>query len=204
MPNFTRKSNRLSLKELYRGGYWYFVTICTENRLNIFVEEGLPLHPQDLVVSQNKFILNIFGKIVEEEILGLKNKFIGVAVEDFVIMPNHLHLIISMNPGSSRINSDIEVSLGEVVGSLKAHTQKKIRELVKDGGVESGNEFGGVDTKCGNGGVNPPLRNYNKIWKKSFFDHIIRDEKDLDRIQEYILYNPAKWNLDSLNPINQK
>lgn len=189
MPNFTRKTNRLSYKDLYKGGYWYFVTICTENRLNMFVEEGLPLHPQDLMPKQDKFNLNILGKIVEEEIIDLKNKFVGVMIEEFVVMPNHLHLIISMDPYCTRINSDIQILLGDVVGALKAYAQKEIREFVWDGGV------------------NPPLRegvNYDKIWQKSFYDHIIRDEKDLDRVSEYILYNPAKWHLDSLNPANQK
>jgi len=84
------------------------------------------------------------------------------------------------------------ISLGDVVGLLKAYTQKRVRDELNK-----------------NGGINPPLRNikgvnFHKIWQKSFYDHIIRNDNDLLRIQEYIINNPINWELDSLNPTNLK
>jgi REP element-mobilizing transposase RayT len=60
---------------------------------------------------------------------------------------------------------------------------------------------------CCLGGINPPLQNakevnLHKIWQKSFYDHIIRNDTDLLRIQEYIMNNPINWELDTLNPNN--
>jgi REP element-mobilizing transposase RayT len=48
------------------------------------------------------------------------------------------------------------------------------------------------------------INSYHTIWQKSFYDHIIRDEKDLQRIREYIYNNPLKWELDILNPKNDE
>ena len=177
-----RQPHRLS-KELYLGGYCYFVTICTENKSNIFVAEGLSL-------QKNKFKLNSLGEMVEQEILNLENKFRKTKVENYIIMPNHIHLIISIDENATRIDSKTIISLGDVIGSLKAYSQKRIRDLLNT-----------------NGGINPPLRNtgnlnYHKIWQKSFYDHIIRNETDLLRIQNYIINNPINWQLDSLHPDN--
>ena len=47
------------------------------------------------------------------------------------------------------------------------------------------------------------IQKYNTIWQKSFYDHVIRGEKDLQRIQEYIYSNPLQWELDILNPKNE-
>jgi len=179
-----RQYNRLS-KELYTGGFWYFVTICTYDMKCIFVAEGLSL-------QDNKFILNSLGKIVEQEILNLENNFRKTKVENYIIMPNHTHLIISIDEGATRVNFQKMISLGDVVGLLKAYTQKRVRDELNK-----------------NGGINPPLRNikgvnFHKIWQKSFYDHIIRNDNDLLRIQEYIINNPINWELDSLNPPNLK
>jgi hypothetical protein len=46
------------------------------------------------------------------------------------------------------------------------------------------------------------IHTHNSIWQKSFYDHVIRDETGLDRIREYVVYNPLNWHLDSLNPKN--
>ena len=177
-----RQRHRLS-KELYLGGYWYFVTLCVENKSNVFVAEGLSL-------QDNKFKLNSLGEMVEKEIVNLENKFSKIKVENYIIMPNHIHLIISIDEGATRINSKKIISLGDVVGLLKAYTQKRIRDLLN-----------------ANGGINPPLRNtkeinLHKMWQKSFYDHIIRNETDLLRIQNYIVNNPINWQLDSLHPDN--
>ena len=52
--------------------------------------------------------------------------------------------------------------------------------------------------------VNNLIQNYHTIWQKSFYDHIIRDQKDYTKIQEYIYNNPLKWELDLLNPKNDQ
>jgi REP element-mobilizing transposase RayT len=156
---FRRKYNRLS-SELYTGGYWYFVTICTTYKQCIFVAEGLPL-------QDNRFVLSPVGRIVESHLKSLSQKYSGVSLEDYVIMPNHIHAIIS-------IEEDGQMSLSEIMRRLKAHVQVEVREKIREG------------------------LSLHKMWQKSFYDHIIRDDEDLMRIQEYIENNPKKWELDSL------
>jgi REP element-mobilizing transposase RayT len=48
------------------------------------------------------------------------------------------------------------------------------------------------------------IQNYKTIWQKSFYDHVIRNEKDLNRVREYIFNNPLNWHLDKENPTNQQ
>ena len=174
-----RKPNRLP-SELYQGGYWYFVTICTAVRTPIFVEES-DLSQLDEYITDDTFELNIFGQIIQDVLDILPQKFRKIDIEESVIMPDHVHLILSMGEDTHRVSNGNHVDLSEVIGSLKAYTQKSIREYVSTLGKVSG-------------GINPPLRtevNYHKIWQKSFYDHIIRDDVDLARVRQYIRSNPV-------------
>jgi putative transposase len=87
-PNFTRKRNRLPLKELYQGGQWYFVTICTQDKKCIFVEET-PTFPLKSVSP--------ITKIIQNEWLNIEKFYSNVVLDEFVIMPNHFHGIIGFD-----------------------------------------------------------------------------------------------------------
>jgi putative transposase len=182
-PKFIRKRNRLPHKKLYQGGYWYFVTICVQDKKCIFVESATS--PTKVPTDGNNFKLNTIGKIVQETWLDIPQYYQEVFLDQFVIMPNHFHGVISLEKG---------LILAQVISAFKRITIKKIKQL-----YISKNSVGEVaDFTQG------VFNQFNTIWQKSFYDHIIRDEKDLQRIREYIQNNPLKWHLDSLNPQNKK
>jgi REP element-mobilizing transposase RayT len=131
----------------------YFVTIVTCNRSNLFGE------------MENEIVnLNQTGKLVCNEWLRLQTRFPGVEIDEFVIMPNHLHGVIIMNPSESK------PTLGSIVGSFKSSTSRLINALQKIKGIP--------------------------VWQRNYYEHIIRNKEDLNRIREYIANNPSQWKDD--------
>ena len=144
----------------------YFVTICTQSRksiLSAIVGEGSPL-PQ----------LSPYGKIADEWIKKLPDKYPKMSVDCYVIMPNHIHLLISVNQDDGRGNPS--PTLNEVMGWLKYQMTKEINAA--------------AGKSC------------EKIFQRSFFDHIIRNQADYLETYRYILENPLKWQLDELYSTN--
>ena len=153
-----RKPTRLKDFDYSQNGY-YFITICTyqkQKALGNIVGEGFPL-PQ----------LTQQGKIVEKYILSVNKKYPCVAVNKFVIMPNHIHIILCVG-NNGRGNPSPTIS--NVVGWLKYNATKQINLI------------------DGNTG--------NQIFQRSFHDHIIRGENDYLKIWNYIDTNPQKWQED--------
>ncbi len=168
----SRKSNRLPYKIIYSTNNSFFITICVDKRrclLSIVTEDG-------------KLKLTPTGELVSESWLSICD-FVGdIILEDFVIMPNHFHGIITFIDTPYFINSGKNVDLTQIVGMFKSKSSNLIRR-------------------------GKPLASHDEIpfkWQKSFYDHVIRDEKHLQRIREYIQNNPLKWHLDILNPINNE
>lgn len=157
----TRKNNRLDFFDYSQNGA-YFVTVCTKDKAKILsdvVGDGALDVPQ--------IYLSNYGKIVENEIIKSNEIYDHITVDKYVIMPNHIHLIIVVNnnnqKGTSRAPSRTNETIPAFVSTLKRFTNKK----------------------CG-----------QKIWQRSFHDHIIRNEKDYLRIWEYVDTNAAKWQSD--------
>ena len=117
--------------------------------------------------------LNPAGDMVKSCFDELEPRFPDIEMDCFVVMPNHVHAIIVLKQQ--------EVSLIKIVQWYKSKTTNG---YIK--GVQSSNwtPFSG------------------KLWQRSFYDHVIRNDQDLNRIREYIVNNPAKWALDKLNPEN--
>lgn len=101
-PN--RKYPRLK-KYDYNTPNYYFVTLCTGKKSCIFGQPGE---------------LNPFGKIAEEGLLQIKNHFPGVEINHYVIMPNHIHVILVL--------SDDRHNLCSVIGTYKSYVSKRIHE----------------------------------------------------------------------------
>ena len=153
-----RKPSRLKDYDYSQNGY-YFVTVCTQNKAKIFgniVGEGSPL-PQ----------LSTQGKIVEKTLLSLNQKYPHINPEKYVIMPNHIHIIFSVNNDG---RGDPSPTIVNAVGWLKYNITKQINQNYNNIG--------------------------NKIFQRSFHDHIIRGERDYLEIWNYIDTNPAKWKED--------
>lgn len=127
-------------------------------------------------------VLTPAGQIVEEEWRRTSAVRHHVNLDEFVIMPNHLHGILvftghaektSRRDVSTKANLKAD-SLGAIVGQFKFVCTKRIRE--------SGcSQFS---------------------WQSNFYEHIIRDEASLEKIRQYIVDNPSKWDEDENNPKN--
>ncbi len=160
MPFFSRKPQRLKDYDYSRNNA-YFLTVCTQNKKHILGS-----------VSDGKMILSEFGKQVDKRILNIE-KMYGVNIENYVIMPNHIHILLLIDGIGTTQGSFPTVS--QIMQELKSVTTLDYINGVKSGLFE-------------------PFE--NKIWQKSFHDHIIRNKNDYLKIWEYIENNPFKWDLD--------
>lgn len=163
MERPTRKPNRLFGYDYSTEGT-YFITICTQDRecllsqiinVNNDVGDGFPV-PQ----------LTDAGIIADKYIKSINNKFPDVNVENYVIMPNHIHIILYLTNGTGNPSPTI----GNVVGWFKYITTKEINNI-----------------------RNLPSA---KFFQRSFHDHIIRNEKEFQMIYKYIDENPINWEND--------
>ena len=158
-----RKPTRLQNFD-YNSEGAYFITICTEKRKNILstistVGEGSPL-PQ----------LSLHGKIVDKWIQDIPNKYQEVSVDCYVIMPNHIHLLLSLSKDDGRGNPSPTVDT--IVGWFKYHATKEINIQRKTMG--------------------------ERFFQRSFYDHIVRNLEDYREICKYIYENPIRWQFDKL------
>jgi len=174
-----RKSIRLSGYDYSQDG-WYYITICTQNRANILGK-----------IENGKMFLDEAGKIVDKNWLLISKKFGDINLDIYQIMPNHLHGIIEIvGAGSSRP----QPTLGKILAYFKYETTKQINS-----GAKTAPETMGAKTA--------PLQKkqmFPKIWQRNYYEHIIRNKKELFAIREYIKSNPSNWDKDRNNPISFK
>ncbi|MCL2377366.1 MAG: transposase [Defluviitaleaceae bacterium] len=153
-----RKHPRLKSYDYSQNGY-YHVTICTQSKLPILSQVGRGLAPAA------ELTLTTIGKIVENQLLDLPNRFPGITIDKYVIMPTHIHVIIVI--GCSAAGASPRPTLSDVVRVFKP-----------------------MSTRLCNQDDNVTGR---QIWQASFYDEIIRDERMYQNIWKYIDENPAKW-----------
>lgn len=158
----------------YSGASAYFVTICTFDRGCYFDQ-----FPQ-------------LRGILDEEWNKMPVRFYNVDLDEYVIMPNHFHGIIvcrdapcgrlSVNLGHSRGNTGRTrgdaPTLGDVVGAFKSLCVNAWLRVIE---AENLNARG-------------------KFWQKNYYEHVIRNEEEMNRIRQYIVNNPLQWELDRENP----
>jgi REP element-mobilizing transposase RayT len=165
------RSIRLPVYDYTSSGA-YFITICTHNRQNLFGE-----------IVDGEMILNEYGEIVRDEWLNTGNIRSNIIIDEFVVMPNHVHgiLIIGDNrwgvwPYAPTNNGQIQSfkspskTIGSIVCGFKSTITKKINQI-----------------------RNTPT---NPIWQRNYYEHIIRNDDELNHIREYIINNPLQWELD--------
>ncbi len=170
--NHNRKQLRLKDYDYSQAGY-YFVTICVENKKNILCE----IVGNDALVvptSIGEKIINCWNNI------SLLNE--NIETDLFCLMPNHIHGIIIIQNDAEDIQ--IEKKYGFEISERRG--RRSLQGIIKD--------FKSVTTRYYNKMVDESLR--NTLWQKSYYDHIIRNEKELNEIREYIRNNPLKWELD--------
>ncbi|MBE6680092.1 MAG: hypothetical protein E7598_06180 [Ruminococcaceae bacterium] len=156
-----RKPTRLKDFDYNMAGA-YFITICTRNRRNILstiVGEGSPL-PQ----------LSHCGKIADKWVQRIAAKYAEISVDNYVIMPNHIHLLLLLTVDDGR--GDPSPTIVAAIGWLKYQITKEINETCN------------MDDK--------------RIFQRSFHDHVVRNRQDYQEIVKYICENPARWYFDKL------
>ena len=157
-----RKSIRLKDYDYSKEGM-YYITICTQNRENI-LSEIVGAHDCALIE------LTDIGKIVEKELLKTKETNRNIEIYEYVIMPNHVHMII---------NIFMDLDKVQPFRAQSCAPTKAIGQIIR--GMKS--------TVSGQIGYS--------IWQRNYYERIIRNEKELYRTIEYIKYNPLNWENDS-------
>jgi len=157
----------------------YFLTIVTNNRAYLFGS-----------VLDEKMVLNDAGKMLASVCHEMPEVIPELHLDTFQIMPDHIHAIIVIEhvgsglcarPGDSRTGNDDmykpvslknKISLFDIVGRFKSLTTRKYIDGVRNWGWPS---FEG------------------RLWQRSFYEHIIRNEQDYQTLADYIQANPMNW-----------
>ena len=172
------------------------MTICTQNRECLF---GAVVDGQSALTGS--------GEMIESVWCELPDHYPGVAVDAFVVMLNHIHGIVILvgagapacpepgqpqgvpdRPGKPQgVGGELgqpqgvapTLSLPDVVHRFKSLTTARYRREVRDSGWQP---FAG------------------RLWQRNYYEHVIRDEDELDRVRQYIAENPLRWDEDPENP----
>ncbi|MBR2103226.1 MAG: transposase [Prevotella sp.] len=143
----------------------YFITVIVQGRLNLFGD-----------VIDGKLLLNQAGKTIENALLQITKWYQGVILTHYVVMPNHIHAILT-------ITNEEKIFLAEIMRKFKSYsTHQYIEGIRKEGWM-----------------------NFNKrLWQHNYYEHIIRNQRAYDFIACYIENNPMKWNKDAINPLHDE
>jgi putative transposase len=206
----------------YSWSGYYFVTVCTKKRI---------CHFGDVIGEEMQ--LSEVGKIVEQEWLRTMKIRNNVYLDEFIVMPNHLHgIVIIKNDFLVETHCDYDVlkphmvethcnaSLRkECLNNRNIHCDASLREepdLFEDAYSRERNfknKFGPQRNNLSSiirGFKGSATKKIHKLgfldfkWQSKFYDRVIRDEDELWRVREYIDNNPAQWEADRNNPINIK
>jgi len=154
---YHRRSIRLPGYDYSQPGA-YFVTICTDNR-----ELSLQAHEVE--------------EAVRSVWLGLPARFPRAVLDEFAIMPNHLHGIIILAPTpESKGAASGAPTLGQIIRAFKSLAAIEANRILGSSG--------------------------RPFWQRNYYEHVIGDEHELNIIRQYIRDNPLKWDLDPDNPAN--
>ena len=157
----------------------YFVTLCTQNREYFF---------GDIVDGTMNYSRT--GEMVAKEWENTKNIRSNVELDKWIVMPNHIHGIVvikNSNAKTRHVETHCNASLRRKSSSNQFGPQSHNLASIIRG-------FKGASTK------QIHVEGFMTFaWQPRFYDHIIRDENDLNRIREYIINNPIKWNSDRNN-----
>lgn len=169
----SRRSIRLPEFDYSQTGS-YFVTVVTHGREFLFGS-----------VVDGEVCLNEFGQIVCDEWQRSSVIRREIELDAFVIMPNHIHGIVSIVQREGRATSrsplhagPTKSSIGSFVGGFKSAVTTRINSLRNSSG--------------------------KPVWQRNYYEHVIRDEESLVRMRQYIVDNPLRWEFDPENPAAAK
>jgi putative transposase len=189
-----RRSIRLKGYDYTQPGA-YFVTICAYQRMHVFGE-----------VSNGIMVLNETGKIAQTEWFKTAElrPYVELHEDEFMIMPNHAHGIIRIvdQVGTPRrgVQDGEDTQTGQRAGQWARQRRAPTRESF--GKPVSGSiptivrAYKSAVTYVVNAAEN--MRG-SSLWQKNYYEHIIRNDRELNNIGWYILNNPLNWQLDRDN-----
>lgn len=184
-----RRSIRLQGYDYSQNGA-YYVTLCTQNRECLFGE-----------IVKGEMILNEYGKIVEQCWNNLSNHYDNIELDAYVIMPNHFHGIILItdtvdnvdnvdNVGAIHVGAIHELPLRK--SPIQSPQQRRKMLLPKIVGRFKMNSAKQINQMRNTPGIS--------VWQRNYYEHIIRNDKSLENIRNYIINNPSEWYYDDYNP----
>ena len=169
---YHRRSIRLKRYDYSKNGY-YFIIICSNNRECIFcnLNVGAGLAFAHLALTN-------VGRIIEYHWLNIPIQYENVYIDEYIIMPNHMHGIMIIDKEGADARPAPTIS--DIICSFKSQCIINNLKRIKENNL---NETG-------------------KIWQCNYFEHIIRNENELEKIRPYNVNNPYKWDEDNDNPEN--
>jgi REP element-mobilizing transposase RayT len=159
----------------------YFVTICARDRECLFGQ-----------IEDGKILLNRFGLVLEEEWHRTAQIRPGLKLDAFCIMPNHIHGIIILT--GSPLSADRRGTMHRaptIFEQFGKPTSNSIPSIVR--GFKSASTVGINEIRSTPG---------TPVWQRSYYEHVIRNEIDLEDVRQYIESNPFKWLEDKEHPAN--
>jgi putative transposase len=213
-PIRCRRSIRLKGYDYSQSGM-YFVTICIKSRERLLGE-----------IVNEKMVVNPCGEMIKKWAYKLEDKFNGIKIPSFVVMPNHFHAIIASHVGAApcgrpAVDVDLRGDGGGhgLCGNTGGHVGPPLRDVDL-----CGDTGGGYGLRGDTGGhAGPPLRDvvgwfktmttneyfrgvktlgwkpvYKRLWQRNYYEHVIRNKQSYNEIAEYIRHNPERWQTDRL------
>jgi len=173
-----RRSIRIKEYDYAQPG-GYFVTIVTYQRNCIFGN-----------IVNEEIQLNAFGKIADECWRAIPDHFPNVELGAYIVMPNHVHGIIVIN---DRADASASARRGTI---YRAPTEQFGKPIIGSIPTIIRTFKAAVTRRIGR------ELNATGVWQRNYYEHVIRNHEDWDRIHRYIESNPSMWAEDDENPMN--
>ncbi|MBL7074911.1 hypothetical protein ISS37_06705 [candidate division KSB1 bacterium] len=186
-----RRSIRLKDYDYSQPG-GYFITICLQHRQCLLGE-----------IVKREMKLNAPGRMIEKWWMKIPVKFPGTEIDEHIIMPNHFHgnvMIVGAVPRVCPNNIRIcQNDRGEPMCSPLRDNDSKRRgsplpKIIQWFKTMTTNEYIRMVKNAG------WISFQGKLWQRNYYEHVIRNEDELNRIREYIINNPLRWEYDRDNP----
>jgi putative transposase len=179
-----RRSLRLSGYDYAQAGA-YFVTICTQNRACLFGE-----------IASGAMRPNGAGELATRLWHEMPERFFDLEVDASVVMPNHIHgILVLSDVGAPLVDARdeaidagaatraaptaVRATIGDIVGAFKSRFTVEFIRGVRDGRWPAFSR---------------------RVWQRNYYEHVIRDDRELARVRRYIEENPLRWEFDQENP----
>ncbi|MGH7802166.1 MAG: transposase [Thermodesulfobacteriota bacterium] len=136
-------------------------------------------HNKELYFEQYPELKQIVSRQWQE----IPDRYTNIQLDEFIVMPNHIHGIMIVGATlavaqKNRAGARPAPTIGEIIGTFKSRCVHNWLKYIKENRIDS----------------------VGKFWQRNYYEHIIRNQDELNKIREYIQNNPLEWHLDRENP----